>query len=93
MHVDQMVRWQSQGGGNSTIKIGKIVRVLRQGEVPYTVGKTEFPNHTMMFNGFRLPGGKNTQFAYLVEVFVSDRAQPCLYLPFPSRLMLYKKGE
>jgi hypothetical protein len=87
MQVGTKVKWQSQGGGSSTIKRGTIVRVLRQGENPYKVACKEYPNHQLMFDGWGLPGGKNTQTAYLVEVIKSPRAKPRLYLPFPCKVM------
>ncbi len=92
MQVDQKVRWISQGRGSSTIKRGKIVRLLSKKENPYRIGCKEFPNHILMFDGFRLPGGKNAQVGYLVEVIKSPRAKPRLYLPFPHKLMK-DKGE
>lgn len=87
MKVDQKVRWDSQGKGSYKEKTGTIVRVVRDGEIPYKVGLKEFPNHVLMFDGFKLPG--TTKKAYLVEVIKGPRAKPRLYLPFPDRL---KKG-
>jgi hypothetical protein len=89
MIVGQRVQWQSQGKGCITTKIGKIVRVVKQGEVPWKVGHKEFPNHTLMFNGWGLPGGKEIKVAYFVEVIISQGTKPRLYMPFPYKLMRY----
>ena len=88
MRVGQQVRWISQGKGSSTIKIGKIVRLVRLRENPYKTALKEYPNHTLMFEGFKLPG-KGTNMAYFVEVVVGPRAKPRLYMPFPYKLMGY----
>ncbi|MBE9571983.1 MAG: hypothetical protein IMF11_15240 [Proteobacteria bacterium] len=87
MKLGQRVRWESSGGGNQTTKIGEVVRILKSGDAPWKIGHKEFPNHQLMFDGWGLPGGKNTQTAYLVEVIKSPRAKPRLYMPFPFRLM------
>jgi hypothetical protein len=86
MQVGQEVRWSSQGRGSLTIKRGKIVRILRKRENPYKVACKEFPNHTLMFDGFRLPGGKNAHLAFLIEVIKGPRAKPRLYMPFPCKV-------
>lgn len=88
MKVGQKVKWDSQGGGNATIKVGTIKRVLKQGEVPWKVGQKEFPNHQKMFDGWNLPGGKKTKKANLIEVVVGLYARPRLYMPIPSKLVM-----
>lgn len=86
MKVEQEVRWYSQGGGSPTIKVGKIVRIIRSGENPFKTAMKEYPNHKLMFEGFKLPG-KNTKVAYFVEVIVRPQAKPRLYMPFPDKLI------
>lgn len=86
MKVETQVRWYSQGGGSPTIKVGKIVRLVTAEENPYKTALKEFPNHRLMFEGFKLPG-KNTNVAYFVEVIVGPRAKPRLYMPFPDKLI------
>lgn len=86
MKVGTEVRWHSQGGGSPTIKVGKIVKIILLGENPYKTALREFPNHKLMFEGYRLPG-KDTKEAYFVEVIVGPRAKPRLYMPFPEKLM------
>lgn len=85
MKVGTDVIWSSQGGGHETAKAGKIVRVVKSGEIPWKVGHEEFPNHIKMFDSWNLPGGKNTKVAYFVEVLIPQR-QPRLYMPFPDKL-------
>lgn len=87
MKIGTKVRWMSQGGGSSTIKIGNVVRLVRLGENPYKTACKEFPNHKLMFEGYRLPG-KDTKVALFVEVIVGPRAKPRLYMPFPEKLMV-----
>lgn len=88
MIVGNRVRWQSQGGGSPIVKIGNIVRLVRAGENPYKTALKEYPNHKLMFEGYRLPG-KDTKVAYFIEVIVGPRAKPRLYMPFPYKLMRY----
>lgn len=86
MRIGQQIRWYSQGGGSPTIKVGKIVRLVRLGENPLKLAMKEYPNHRLMFEGSKLPG-KNTKVAYFVEVIVGPRAKPRLYMPFPDKLV------
>jgi hypothetical protein len=86
MKVGTNVRWHSQGGGSPTIKTGKIVRLVTAEENPYKTALKEYPNHKLMFEGYRLPG-KNTNVAYFIEVIAGPRAKPRLYMPFPEKLM------
>lgn len=85
MKIGTQVKWQSQGKGSKTVKVGKIVRIVKSGEIPWKIGLKEFPNHTRMFEGWSLPGGKNTKEAYLIEVIIGQR-KPRLYMPFPGKL-------
>lgn len=85
MKVKQEVRWYSQGGGFPTIKVGKIIRIIRSGENPFKTAMKEYPNHKLMFEGSKLPG-KSTV-AYFVEVIVGPQAKLRLYMPFPDKLI------
>lgn len=87
MEVGQKVKWDSHGGGAYTTKRGKVVRVVTLGENPFIIGREEFPNHVKKFDGFNLPGGKETKVAYFVEVMVSPTAYPRLYMPYPKTLV------
>jgi hypothetical protein len=89
MEVGQQVRWISQGRGSSTIKIGKIVRVVKKGEMPWKIALDEFPSHKKMFGGWELPGGKGVKEVYFIEVIVKEGVKPRLYMPIPSKLMRY----
>lgn len=89
MEVGQQVRWLSQGKGSRTIKIGKIVRIVKEGDMPWKIAQGEFPDHQLMFSGWDLPGGKGVKEAYLIEVVVGPTKQPRLYMPKPYKLMVY----
>lgn len=87
MKIGQRVKWKSQGGGgHQTEKVGKIVRIITPEICPWKYGLKEFPSHKLMFDGYRLPGGKKTKLAYLVEVIVGQTLKPRLYMPLPTKL-------
>lgn len=87
MKVGTKVKWDSQGGGHWTTKIGEIVRVLKQGDVPWKIALKEFPEYRKMFESWGLPGGKNTKEAYFVAVVVKNGVRPRLYMPIPNKLI------
>ena len=88
MRVGQRVQWQSQGGGNYTTKEGKIVRVIKLGELPFKVAREEFPDHQAMFDSWSIPGKGKIKEAYFIEVIISQSAVPRLYMPMPKKLEL-----
>lgn len=88
-NVGDHVKWESQSGGSTKLKCGKVVRVVVKTDCPAHIANHEFPNHKRMFDGLSLPG-RNTQKAYLVEVFDGKTAMslPKLYMPYPSKLKM-----
>lgn len=88
MKLGQKVQWKSQAGGSQTVKVGTIVKILTQKDTPaYLTGREKFPNHLLMFDGYKLPGGKKTEKAYFIEVIVEPKAMPRLYMPHPENLV------
>ena len=86
MKVGQKVKWDSHGGGKYTTKRGRVVRIITFGGNPFIIGRDEFPNHIKKFEGFNLPGGRETKVAYFVEVVVNQNLRPRLYMPDPKKL-------
>lgn len=87
MQIGDKVAWKSHGGGKYTTKRGKIVRVLKLGEVLFKVARKEFPDYVVKFTGWNIPGKGTTSHAYFVEVGISPTACPRLYMPLPKRLV------
>jgi len=92
-NVGDMVTWSSQSSGSTTTKVGKVVRVLKKHVRPSQIAQREFPLHKRMFDGWRIPGGKDTKEAYLVEVPHEGTSAPRLYLPYPNKLELVEVAD
>ena len=95
LNVGDHVTWDSQAAGRKTTKSGVILRVIERSEInyrntPIILAAKEFPNHKRMFDGLRLPGGKDAQFGYFIEVIIGNHPNtlPRLYMPFPRNVRL-----
>jgi hypothetical protein len=92
--VGDKVKWESHGGGGSTVKQGIIVhRFFKQDNCAQdTPGFAirNFPKHKIMFDGFGIPGGGDV--GYFVEVKTGPKAMPRLYKPFTCKLELVNDG-
>ena len=89
--MGDVVTWESQSSGSTTRKVGKVVYIVKKGEVPFREASNKFPGHRKMFNGWRIPPGKaDATRGYFVEVRdgKTDRAKPKLYMPYPDKLEL-----
>ena len=90
--VGDNVAWESQAGGSTTQKTGKVVYVLqsedfisRSYEHLDNFVSEKFPNHKKMFTGFRIPG--DAEIGYLIEVITGPKAKPRLYMPYPEKVV------
>lgn len=93
--IGDRVEWESQAGGRTTKKQGRVVWVMRANEgsafaplSPVRIAAKAFPGHRRMFGGYGIPGRADA--GYLVEVAAGPRAKPRLYMPYPTKLRLAK---
>lgn len=94
--VGDKVTWESQAQGSTKTKTGIVVAVLSSKKYGYGLRKSvfimanrKFPKHTLMFSGDGIPG--NSEIGYLVEVITGKKANPKLYMPYPSKLRKVEK--
>jgi len=101
MKIGTHVKWESQARGQYTTKEGKIVAIVKKRpanatalsyDPPFRIARQKFPGHKLMFDGWNIPSPTKNHVAYLVEVIISPKAKPRLYMPNPRKLEIIKEA-
>jgi hypothetical protein len=84
--IGDQVTWTSQAGGSNTTKVGKVVEVIRDTKSLWNARSkyADVGSHTFMFDGNVMM----YPVVYFVEVKISKRVKPKLYMPRSNKLEL-----
>ena len=88
LKVGDWVQWESQAGGNWTIKRGTVFEIIPPNQLPkrgkYAGYASGYPHHKPMFDSIL----SRTTESYLIEVRdgKTDKSMPKLYWPHVSKL-------
>jgi len=84
--IGDQVTWTSQASGSNITKVGKVVEVIRDTKSLWNARSkyADAGSHTFMFDGTTML----YPVMYFVEVKISKRAKPRLYMPRSNKLEL-----